>query len=58
MEDEIRITVIATGFDQTGSRSRSTRVSRRQEEPESVDFAVSSFDEDDIEIPAFLRRRT
>jgi cell division protein FtsZ len=58
MEDEIRITVIATGFDQTGSRSRSTRVPRRQEEPESVDFAVSSFDEDDIEIPAFLRRRS
>jgi len=58
MEDEIRITVIATGFDQTGSRSRATRTSTRQEEPESVDFTVSSFDEDDIEIPAFLRRRS
>ncbi len=58
MEDEIRITVIATGFDQTGARSRSVRTPRRQEEPESVDFKVSSFDEDDIEIPAFLRRRS
>jgi cell division protein FtsZ len=58
MEDEIRITVIATGFDQTGSRSRSARATTRREEPESVDFTVSSFDEDDIEIPAFLRRRS
>ncbi|MGD2103873.1 MAG: cell division protein FtsZ [Anaerolineae bacterium] len=57
MQDEIRITVIATGFDQTGSRSRPLRTSREQEEPESVDFSASSFDEDDIEIPAFLRRR-
>ncbi len=58
MEDEIRITVIATGFDQTGSRSRSVRTSTQHEERESVDFGVSSFDEDDIEIPAFLRRRS
>lgn len=57
MQDEIRITVIATGFDQTGSRSRPVRTAREQEEPESVDFSTSSFDEDDIEIPAFLRRR-
>jgi len=58
MENEIRITVIATGFDQTGTRSRSARASMTREEPESVEFAVSSFDEDDIEIPAFLRRRS
>jgi len=57
MNDEIRITVIATGFDQSEPRSRPAGVPRRQEEPESVDFSSSSFDEDDIEIPAFLRRR-
>ena len=57
MADEIRITVIATGFDQEGPRSRSVVTPRRREEPETVDFAVSTFDEDDIEIPAFLRRR-
>ncbi len=57
LDDEIRITVIATGFDQSGPRSRSTVTPRRHEEPESVDFAASTFDEDDIEIPAFLRRR-
>ena len=58
MENEIRITLIATGFDQNGTRSRSARASMTREEPESVEFAVSSFDEDDIEIPAFLRRRS
>jgi len=57
MNDEIRITVIATGFDQGEPRSRSVATPRRQEEPEPVKFAASSFDEDDIEIPAFLRRR-
>ena len=57
LDDEIRITVIATGFDQSGPRSRSAVTPRRQQEPESVDFAASTFDEDDIEIPAFLRRR-
>ena len=57
MDDEIRITVIATGFDQSGPRSRSVVAPRRQEESESVDFPASTFDEDDIEIPAFLRRR-
>jgi cell division protein FtsZ len=56
MEDEIRITVIATGFDQTGSRPRTTRVSRREERPESLELKTPAYDEDDIEIPAFLRR--
>ncbi|MEA3374873.1 MAG: cell division protein FtsZ [Chloroflexota bacterium] len=57
MEDEIRITVIATGFDQTNSRSRTTSRSDGREKPESVEFDAPSFDTDDIEIPAFLRRR-
>ena len=57
MEDEIRITVIATGFDQTHSRSRATRTSDESEKPEAVEFDTPSFDTDDIEIPAFLRRR-
>jgi cell division protein FtsZ len=57
MEDEIRITVIATGFDQTHSRSRAAHASDEKEKPESVEFDTPSFDTDDIEIPAFLRRR-
>jgi len=57
MEDEIRITVIATGFDQTNSGSRTTNRSDGREKPEAVEFEAPSFDTDDIEIPAFLRRR-
>lgn len=50
MQDELRITVIATGF-------------RVSEQPEQVaiptrqpDLAVRTFSRDDLEIPAFLRR--
>jgi hypothetical protein len=49
--------VIATGFDQTHSRSRTARASDESEKPEAVEFDTPSFDTDDIEIPAFLRRR-
>ncbi len=57
MEDEIRITVIATGFDQTNSRPRQARTVKLEEKPEAVDLEAPSFDRDDIEIPAFLRRK-
>ncbi len=57
MEDEIRITVIATGFDQKNSRPRTSERSDGREKPEAVEFDAPSFDTDDIEIPAFLRRR-
>ena len=50
MQDEIHITVIATGF----------RVMEQQEQPEiggrTLEFPVRTFDRDDLEIPAFLRR--
>jgi cell division protein FtsZ len=58
MEDEIRITVIATGFDQPNSRARTARTSWREEKPEAIAFETPAFDKDDIEIPAFLRRRS
>jgi cell division protein FtsZ len=58
LEDEIRITVIATGFDQTNSRPRTARTSWREEKPEPIPFETPAFDKDDIEIPAFLRRRS
>ncbi len=57
MEDEIRITVIATGFDQTNSRPRTARTAKLDDKPETLDFEAPSFDRDDIEIPAFLRRQ-
>ena len=54
MSEEIRIIVIATGFDQTEPRPRATRVAFS----ESVEFPTPAFDKDDLEIPAFLRRRS
>ncbi|MBU0704603.1 MAG: cell division protein FtsZ, partial [Chloroflexi bacterium] len=53
MSEEIRITVIATGFDQTESRPRVARATFG----EKVEFPAPAFDKDDLEIPAFLRRR-
>jgi cell division protein FtsZ len=58
LEDEMRITVIATGFDQPNSRARTARTSWREEKPEPIPFETPTFDKDDIEIPAFLRRRS
>ena len=56
MQDEIRITVVATGFDQTQAPARATSVREVRSEP--IEFPVPSFDKDDVEIPAFLRRRS
>ena len=52
MKDEVRITVIATGFDREPRRARAARAAAR----ESLDVPLPAFDKDDIEIPAFLRR--
>jgi len=51
MQDEIRITVIATGFDAGPTRTRPTRPAARETE-----HPVPVFDKDDLDIPAFLRR--
>lgn len=48
MEEEVRVTVIATGFDQ-----RSHKRERRKAEIEIKPFTTN----DDLDIPAFLRRR-
>jgi cell division protein FtsZ len=48
MQDEIRVTVIATGFDSGG------RWKTRREQPE---FEVRPLAAEDLEVPAFLRRR-
>ncbi len=61
MQDEVRITVIATGFDAE---------SRQQQRPhlaaattmvkpgKTIEFPVRRFDSEDLDIPAFLRRRS
>ncbi len=72
MGEDMRITVIATGFDQTGSRPRMARIVRPEENaapkprtlettdarvPQVVDFAPRTVDTNIIDIPAFLRNR-
>jgi len=46
LEDEVRITVIATGFDQRGPRPRDIE-----------NIPLKPFSGEDLDIPAFLRRR-
>ncbi|MBE3591161.1 MAG: cell division protein FtsZ [Firmicutes bacterium] len=49
LQDEIRVTVIATGFDQPGGRAAKAKVE---------DLDIPPFAADDLEIPAFLRRKS
>ncbi len=49
LDDEIRITVIATGFD-------STQVQQEPATSKTIDFPSRQYDPEDIDIPAFLRR--
>jgi len=51
LKDEIRVTVIATGFDGGGSRGNGRRKSFQELE-------LKPFANDDLDIPAFLRRRS
>ncbi len=47
LEDEVRITVIATGFDQRGQRPQ-----------DIADLPLKPFSGEELDIPAFLRRRS
>jgi len=69
MDDSVRVTVIATGFDQATSARRRSIASVQREalhkpapiQPpveQAFEFAVREFDRDDLEIPAFLRKRS
>ncbi len=62
MEDELRVTVIATGFDSSGMpRSIMERKERRQvaevEPREKEKFQPRSLNTEDLDIPTFLRNR-
>jgi len=67
MDDKIRITVIATGFDTTVQshstvlRTVTSAVSQPRVAPKpipvSVDFPTRVLEADNLEVPAFLRRR-
>jgi cell division protein FtsZ len=61
LKDEVRITVIATGFQavakkQTGAGVASGNVVAAPGK-KTIDFPVRQFDREDIDIPAFLRKR-
>ena len=72
LKDEIRITVIATGFDRSTPHlvertSRREQVQRKQPEikreeksyqPIEADFEPRLFNTDDMDVPAFLRKRS
>ncbi|MGQ9598688.1 MAG: cell division protein FtsZ [Anaerolineae bacterium] len=67
MKDKIRITVIATGFNATAPqrpatvRSAPARVAEPKVAPRAVpanDFPVRLLDVEDLDIPAFLRKRS
>jgi cell division protein FtsZ len=51
LRDEIRITVIATGFDAIKEQKAPVA-----EEAKTIEFPKRTFDRDDLDIPAFLRR--
>lgn len=66
MNDELRVTVIATGFDRTSSSHRAVRRPRSRTEAKAAvsdgmelveEFQPQAFDVNDLDIPAFLRRR-
>lgn len=61
MNDEVRITVIATGFDNEGEPESATARPVATPAPRRVEtsdiFSAQVTDRDNIEIPAFLRRR-
>jgi len=68
LDDEVKVTVIATGFDRQEKReevqasgeeevqqTKQQTEKKNQSKPED-DFDIQSFGDDDLDIPAFLRR--
>lgn len=52
LEDEVRVIVIATGFDNKDAKTAKKEAPAREERS-----SFGTFDVDDLDIPAFLRRR-
>ncbi len=55
LKDELRITVIATGFDLVKDATMPT-VAKADDGARTIEFPKRTFDRDDLDIPAFLRR--
>lgn len=57
IKDEIRITVIATGFDIAKEQALPTAPAAKPDDgTRTIEFPKRTFDRDDLDIPAFLRR--
>jgi cell division GTPase FtsZ len=52
MKDEIRITVIATGFD----AAKEQKLPAASGESKTIEFPKRTYDRDELDIPTFLRR--
>jgi cell division protein FtsZ len=61
LKDEVRITVIATGFQAAAKRLSGSGVATGNvvaaPGKKTIDFPVRQFDREDLDIPAFLRKR-
>lgn len=61
MGDDLQITVIATGFNTMAKRQYGGGIAGNvlmAPGRKTIDFPVQRFDQDDLDIPAFLRKRT
>ncbi|KPU28314.1 cell division protein FtsZ [Caloranaerobacter sp. TR13] len=60
LKDDIKITVIATGFDHNKKESGVKNINKKLEDKNNVkaNSEVKQFDTDDLDIPTFLRRRS
>ena len=56
LEDEIQITVIATGFDGNARANQAPRTDTPNKSGKTIEFPVKNLDQDDLDIPSFLRR--
>lgn len=57
LDDVVRITVIATGFEVAASAQRPTSIGGQAKK--TIDFpTVQRYGQDDLDVPAFLRRRS
>jgi cell division protein FtsZ len=54
LNDDIKITVIATGFEQKHDKQKQKEPDSKGEEDKNTDFGL--YDEEDLDIPTFLRR--
>jgi cell division protein FtsZ len=55
LEDEVKVTVIATGFD--AAPKREVKKKDTENEMPEEEFEMESFSGDDLDIPAFLRNK-